>query len=437
MARLRDILGINERSAEYLRLNRKRARKRADDKLRTKRLLEKFDVPHPRLLGKLVRHKDVYKFDWSGVEGGFVIKPSQGLGGNGIMVIKKRELLSERKENDRPRWILMDGSTVDADDLQIHALDIVEGRYSRSNIPDRALVEERVKIHPKFRKLGKMGTPDVRVIVFNKVPVMAMLRIPTAESKGKANLHQGAIGLGVDITTGITTYGVYKDQRIKYFPGTSKKVNGIAVPNWNDVLLRAVKTQIASELGYVAVDMLIDEEKGPLVLELNDQPGLAIQIANMSGLKRRLERVEGLEVEDAEKGVKVAKTLFASRFASRVKALSGEKRKVGIFETVKIKVGKKKRVEVPAKIDTGAYSTSIDMKLAEELGLLKHENILWTKKFKSALGEQDRLVIRLVFWLQGKKIVTRAGLTNRKDLRRKVLVGRRDLKEFIVEPSEV
>ena len=430
MAKLRDILGINARSADYLRQNSKRARKRADNKLLTKRLLRLAQIPHPRLLSRLKNRKAVEKFNWPSLEGGFVIKPVQGFGGRGVLVVKK-------KLPDGEKWVAVDGKMISGADFKFHSLDIIEGRYSRNGLSDAAMVEERVKIHPKFRKLAIGGSPDVRVIVYNKVPVMAMLRLPTEESGGKANLHQGAIGLGIDMATGITTHGVYKDEPIRYFPDTDKKVNGIAIPFWNEILKLAIQAQTTSKLNFLSVDFLIDSEKGPLVLEINDQPGLSIQIANRIGLKRRLEQVEGLEVESAEKGVRIAKTLFASRFASRVRLAGAEKKVVGIFETIKIKTGKKKRVAVPAKIDTGALSTSIDERLAKELSLLTPENILLAKKFKSSLGEQERPVIRFVFWLGGTKIVTRASITHRKELRRMVIIGRRDLKEFLVDAADV
>src|SRR3989338_5215217 len=356
MARLKDILGINSRSAEYLSFNKKSARKRADDKILTKRLLRKADIPHPRLIKKFTKAKSVRNFDWKQIEGGFVIKPAQGLGGQGVMIIRKRI-------EEKDKWALAFGKQVGAEDLRLHALDIIEGRYSRNGVLDKVLVEERVKVHPKFRKLSVGGTPDVRVIVYNSVPVMAMLRLPTEESGGKANFHQSAIGLGIDMATGITTFGVYKDQLINKFVHTEKKVNGIVIPEWKKILTLAVETQRASKLVYLSVDLLIDEERGPLVLELNDQPGLSIQLANKAGLKKRLERVEGLEVETVEQGVNIGRTLFASKFAARVRATGVEKSVVGIFESVKIRVGKKERVVVPAKIDPGAYSTSIDGEL--------------------------------------------------------------------------
>jgi len=430
MARLNDILGINARSADYLAFNKKSARNKADDKVLTKMMLKKARVPHPRLLGILKNTGDVRDFNWSklSLAEGFAIKPVQGFGGQGIILIK-------RPAKEEGKFWTVDDKKVGVEDLKLHAQDIVEGKYSHNNLPDKAMIEERIKIHPKFKKLAVGGAPDVRVIVFNKVPVMAMLRLPTEESSGKANLHQGAIGLGIDIATGITTHGVYKNEPVKYFPDTNKKVNGISIPHWNKILLMAVKTQVVSKLKYLSVDMLIDEEKGPVVLELNDQPGLSIQLANMTGLKRRLERVEGLEVDDAEKGVKIGKSLFASKFANRVKFAGEEKPVVGIFERVYIRNGKKKWIEVQAKIDTGARSTSIDQSLALELGLLTPENVLWTKKVKNSLGIEERTLIALTMKLKNRVIRTRANLTNRTQLRRQFLIGRRDLKDFVVDPG--
>ena len=428
MVRLGDILGINARSAGYLKLNTKLARKRADDKLLTKKVLKIHKIPHPELLGILGSHRQVNNFDWEKLTGGFVIKPVKGFGGQGILLVRK-------SVKEPGKFLLPNNKRVTAEDLRLHALDIVEGRYSHNNLPDKAMIEERIKIHPKFKKLAVGGAPDIRVIVFNNVPVMAMLRLPTEESEGKANLHQGAIGLGIDMATGITTYGVYKNEPIKYFPESDKKVNGIAIPYWDKILRMAVQTQIASKLAYLSVDMLIDAEKGPVVLELNDQPGLSIQMANMQGLKKRLERVEGMIVNDAERGLRIAKTLFASDFANRVKILNQEKRVVKILDKVRLKPDHGKRVTIDVKIDTGAYSTSIDKKLAEKLGLLESSHVLMEKKFKSALGEEVRKLIEVDFYLKGKRIKTCASITSRSHLKYSMIIGRRDLKDFVIDTT--
>lgn len=431
MAQTRDILGINARSSYYLSLNKKDSRRLADSKLLTKQFLGKYKIPQPAQLGLLASSAEVETYDWLKLTEGFVIKPVEGLGGEGIMVIKKAA-------KNPGEWLLMDGRKISLADLKLHTRDIIEGRFSRNNLPDKALIEDRIKIHPKFAKIAVGGTPDVRVIVFNRVPVMAMLRVPTGESHGKSNLHQGAIGLGIDIATGITTHGIHRDGRIRYFPNTNKKVNGITIPNWTAVLETAVKIQFKRPgLAYFGCDILIDKDKGPVVIEINDQPGLSIQLANQAGLKRRLERVEGLEIDTVEKGVKVAKALFAAKFARRVGALAGEKQVIGIFEKIRIKPHKGRRVEIPVKIDTGAKSSSIDEELARELGLLEPEHILWEKRYKSSLGTEVRKVIEVDFKLKGKRVKARASITNRHGLRRRMLIGRHDLRDFIIEPSLV
>jgi hypothetical protein len=240
------------------------------------------------------------------------------------------------------------------------------------------------------------------------------------------------------MATGITTHGIHKDKRIRFFPGTSKKVNGITIPNWPDVLRTAVRVQFKRKgFGYIGCDILLDKEKGPLMIEINDQPGLQIQMANMAGLRRRLDRVEGLEVDTVEKGVKVSRALFAAKFANRVGPIAGDKQVVGIFERVKLKPHKGKRVEIKAKVDTGAMSTSIDKSAAEELGLLAPEHILWERNFRSSLGTERRQVIELDFKLKGKRVKARASITDRSNLRRKMIIGRRDLRGFLVDPSLV
>lgn len=429
MPNAKDILGINGRSEHYLRFNKKSSRKIADSKWLTKEFLAKFKIPHPETLGMLASYSEVEEFDWLSLTDGFVVKPVDGLGGQGIMVVKKPAKYAGE-------WQLMDGKKVTVSDLKLHIRDIIEGRYSRNNLPDRALIERRVKIHPKFLKFAVGGTPDVRLIVFNKVPVMAMLRVPTEESKGKSNLHQGALGLGIDMATGITTYGVWRDEPIKYFPGTKLKVNGILIPFWNEVLMTAVKVQFKRPgLGYFGVDVLIDKERGPMVIEINDQPGLAIQLANMAGLKKRLERVEGLEIDSIDKAVRVSKALFAAKFSRKVGPIGGEKQVIGMYEWIGIKPHQgKKREAIRVKVDTGARGTSIDENLAERLGLLRPEHVLWEKVFRSALGEESRKVIELDFKMRGRTIKAKASVTHRQGLRFPIIIGRRDLKGFVVNP---
>jgi len=183
------------------------------------------------------------------------------------------------------------------------------------------------------------------------------------------------------------------------------------------------------------VDIVLDKEKGPMVLELNARPGLSIQICNRAGLKRRLERVAGLNVRNIAHGIKISQSLFGSSFVDRV-AKDGELRMVSSFEPVKVKTGLKKpsKVELSAKLDTGAFRSSIDKATAKKLGLLNKNNILYYRHYRSSMGRGHRRpVIGLTFWLKGQKIVTAVNVTNRQALNKKFLIGRRDLKNFIIK----
>jgi alpha-L-glutamate ligase-like protein len=427
--KLHHILGLNSRSQNYsYPYNTPQGRKIARSKLLTKRILQRPGIPIPQIYAKFRNPRDVLEFNWSGLPESFALKPSKGLGGEGIIVIKK-------KSKDGVSWITTQRKKVITDDLKLHSLDILEGAYSVGNIPDYAYIEEYVGRHKRFRKYAYRGTPDIRIIVFNKIPVLAMLRLPTKESGGRANLHQGALGVGIDISTGITTKAIWHADPIKYKPGTKRKLNGIKIPNWTRILEIAVQCQMVSFLGYVGVDIVLHPEKGPMVLEINSQPGLQIQLANMTGLRKRLERVDELEVRDAQHGVNIAKAIFAGRFSDRVSAEEGIKI-LSIWEEIKIVAATSKKVKVFAKVDTGAWRTSIDTGLAKELGLLETKNVLWTRKIRTAVGREERPVINMSYYIAGRRVDTIASVSNRKHLRVPVIIGRRDLLGFLVSPSQ-
>lgn len=432
MAKARHVLGLNARNRLYLIYNTRRGRQIADSKLLTKKKLAKADLPTPKVLAVFKTADDVHQFPWESLPDNFVLKPASGYGGVGIIIVKK-------KAKWAGEWRLMDDSIIRTSDLRLRALDILAGQYSLHNLPDEAFVEERIKVSKLFQKYAFHGTPDIRVLVFNKVPVLAMLRLPTPESGGKANLHQGALAVGVDLATGITTYGVKTSgtsscQYIRHIPWTKKKINGLKIPNWNQILTLAVRCQEAiPSLGYLGVDIVFDKEHGPVILELNARPGLWIQSANQVRLKKRLERVEGLEVKDAEHGVRIAKALFAARFADRVMAEEGIKI-LNVEEEVKIRAADGKRIPVMARIDTGAFRSSIDRDLAKELGLLIPKNVLWKDRFRyrSVHGVRPRPVIGLTFWLAGRRIKSSASTANRSKMKHRILIGRNDLKGFLV-----
>jgi len=437
------ILGLNARTQLYsYRFNTRKGKKAADSKIQTEKILRRNDVATPKIFKKFRNPSDVFSFDWESLPDSFALKPSRGLGGEGIVIVKKRATKKEIKNNGDTRevkeksiWITTQRERVTVNDLKLHIFDILEGAYSIGSVPDVAFIQEYVGRHRVFRKFAYRGTPDIRIIVFRKVPIMAMLRLPTKESKGRANLHQGAVGVGVDLATGITTRAVWHADYIKRKPGSNKKLHGIKIPQWNLVLMTAVSAQIASGLSYVGVDVVLHPEKGPMVIELNSQPGLQIQMANRIGLRRRLDKIEDIEVLNAEHGVRIARALFSERFFDRVKMEEGIKT-INVWELVKVVDAKKNKHEIPAKIDTGAWRTSIDLEFANMLGLTFPENIIAKKKVKSQMGKNIRRFINLTFYLAGRRIKTVASLAKRGDMRVKMIVGRRDLSSFLVKSDE-
>lgn len=425
-----NILTMNARGWIYLRRNSSKSKKIADSKIKTKKALMKADVPVPKLVGLFKSTEEVDNFAWEKIENSFVVKPVSGYGGAGVILVRKRGKYAGE-------WFLMDGSRVNISDLRYHCYDILQGKYSFHSFPDQVLVEERIKIFGRFLRFTKSGTPDIRVIVFNNIPVMAMMRVPTEESRGRSNLHQGAYGLGIDMATGITTYGVLKDQPITRIYDLKRKkrvkVNGIRIPMWEQILRTAVRAQQAVPgLGYMGVDIVLDKDKGPMVLEINARPGLSIQVANRAGLRERLNRVDGINIRNPEHSINIARSLFGGSFVDKVNK-KGEVKFLSLLEVVKIRRADKKKGEILAKIDTGALRSSIDEKLARELGLLEKDNILYYRKYRSSLGKGHRRpVIGLVIWLKEEKIITSANVTDRSHLRSKLLIGRRDLKGFAI-----
>ena len=357
------LLGMNARNLSYIRpYNRKKAKRLADNKIMSKRVLGKAGIPVSKLIAKIKSIEELENFDWSVLPSSFALKPNRGFGGGGILVVYGK------KKNCDGIWIKADGSTINIEDIKSHVLNILDGAFSLSNTPDIAFFEERLTLLKLFKPYAYKGIPDIRVIVFNRIPVMAMLRLPTKESGGKANLQQGGIGVGIDLATGVTTTAVLgKGKIIDYVPGTRLLLSGIKIPYWKDILLLAVKAQEISGMGYLGADVAIDRERGPVFLEINARPGLSIQVANLSGLRERLERIKGLKIKTAERGVRVGRDLFGGEIEEEVEDISGRK-VIGTVEKIKL-VGKDgKEIEVEAKIDTGAHSSSIDIELARELG---------------------------------------------------------------------
>lgn len=291
----RGIMGINRRNADYvLKYNKRSLYPIVDDKIITKHRAIEAGIHVPELYGVIETEKEIEKLDQIiGEHSDFVIKPAQGAGGDGIMVI------ADRFEG---RYKTVSGKIVTHDELEHHISSILTGLYSLGGHRDRALIEYRVKPDPIFKSISYEGVPDIRIIVLMGYPVMAMLRLPTRQSSGKANLHQGAIGVGVDLATGITLRGTWLNNKIAKHPDTTNPVDGVQLPDWDGFMKLAAGCYELCGLGYIGVDMVLDETKGPLILELNARPGLNIQIANDCGLALRTHAIEAHLAELKERG---------------------------------------------------------------------------------------------------------------------------------------
>lgn len=283
--RRQGVLGINGRNADYtLRWNPRRCYPNVDDKLRTKELCHQAGIPTPQLLAVARHHFELRKlgpelarlFD-------FVLKPAHGAMGNGILVVRGRE---------GERFLAAGGRSVGLGDLLYHAAGIISGLYAIGGQPDAAMVEERLVVHPEMAAIATDGVPDVRVVVYRGVPAMAMTRLPTSRSGGRANIHQGAVAAGIDLGSGRTTHAIQQSRPTVTHPDSGEPLLGREIPGFKDLLSIAVRAADVTGLGYVGADLVVDARRGPVLLEMNARPGLMVQLANRSGILPRLRAVD-------------------------------------------------------------------------------------------------------------------------------------------------
>ncbi|MFH1547371.1 MAG: sugar-transfer associated ATP-grasp domain-containing protein [bacterium] len=494
------ILGINRRNVEYIRpYNNARAKKIADDKLLSKKILSRHGIPTAEIFKIIRNKKQLDTMDWSKLPKSFALKPNEGTGGSGIIVFygkQKSTRGGSASGRNETGWIRPDGSIMSISEIKTHVNNILEGQYSMGNKIDIAIIEERIINHPDLVPYSYRGVPDVRVIVFNSVPIMAELRLPTKQSDGKANLHAGGLGVGIDIATGITTIAIQRQSSnvlsdiyrlIDSTPDRNLPLRGIQIPHWREILEISVKCQRASGLGYAGVDIAIDRNKGPIVFELNARPGLAIQTANMSGLREKLERIKGLKIKDEKHGIRVAQNLFGGEVEDEVKLVSG-RQIIGLVEKtsfhpykdpeemIKINLKPTKKhdktkedLKVKVQVDTGIRRSIISQRLATRLGYteaLKHfDSFDFPSKFDSRedartvleqniekieshpqiidtviMNEEDciriRPVITVKFRVADQEIESNMAIAQSKSMPYPAVIGRNDLMNFLVDTSK-
>lgn len=407
------VLGINARNLLYIKpYNPKKAIKLADDKIKTKQFLSARNIPVPKLYGIIKDLAELEKFDFNALPNSFALKPNTGYGGEGIIpVTETRDGYYYTAGNQR----------YSRDELRDHIRDILDGRFSISNVSDFAFFEQYITADERIGKYSFEGLPDIRVVVHNLIPVMAMLRLPTRESRGKANLHLGAVGVGIDIAKGETTHISYKNHIIETLPDGLGPIKGLKIPFWDKILTIASNVQFITNLGYMAIDICLDKNSGPVLLEINARAGLGVQIANLAPLRKRLERIEGVKVGTPSKGVRIAKDMFGNTVEKEIAQVSG-KQVVGTMEKVEI-IQKHGTIRITAKIDTGKKISVLDEETAIKSGLLENTDDY----------DDEKSTLKLKFTLKNRRIHTIVDLEKIPGNEHKIIIGTRDLKDFLID----
>jgi alpha-L-glutamate ligase-like protein len=275
------ILGMNARNISYIgQYNQRKNYRLVDNKLLTKSAALARGIPVPQLYGTIEYQFQVKTLlDTLNSRDSFVIKPAQGSGGKGILVVTgRRGELFEKSS----------GAFIDEREIRRHCSNILAGLHSLGGRNDSAMLEALIDFDPVLKDYSFEGVPDIRVIVFRGVPVMAMIRCATHSSDGKANLHQGAVGVGIDIGSGQSLCAVQYSRLVTRHPDTNIAFDQLIIPHWQQVLELAASCASMTGLDYLGVDIVLDRRAGPMLLELNARPGLAIQVANQTGLRQRL-----------------------------------------------------------------------------------------------------------------------------------------------------
>jgi len=279
---LSQVLSMNRRNLSYIYPHNQRIHyPLADNKLATKQLLKHVDIPLTetyKVYGYFfeLKHLEADLSQYSD----FVIKPAMGSGGGGIIVIAG-------KNKNGKGWMGVNGRAYSTDDLKKHISDIIFGIYS-FGLHDEAIIEARIQQHPDINIISPYGLADVRIILCQHEQILSMIRLTTTESNGTANLHQGALGVGINIATGVTVNAVLKGKLVNKHPDSGVFLIGVKLPYWQDIIEAAIRVAKQSPLKYIGIDIAISDS-GPRLLEINVRPGLEIQNANADGMRKILE----------------------------------------------------------------------------------------------------------------------------------------------------
>lgn len=283
--RLIPLFGMNRRNVELVYAhNQRRHYPLADDKILCKEILAKVGVPlAPTIaIGRGLFEVDAVLATLREREG-FVVKPASGSGGDGIIVVGART---------EGGWRTAKGRDVPFHEMRQHLANITFGTFSKG-LEDRILIEERIEPHALYDAFWPDGVCDLRIIVLRGQPLLSMVRVPTRRSGGRANLHQGGIGVAVEIRDGVTYRAVSRGESVEIHPESGEPLVGRQLPDWDACVKVALLAASAVPLGYLGVDICVDRRWGPVLLEINARPGLEIQNICARTLGAALER-EGL-----------------------------------------------------------------------------------------------------------------------------------------------
>ncbi len=285
-------LSMNTRNRDYIDKYNPRQTFSRINKIGLKEIFQEQAIPHATTLLTIKERPQIQQFEEfllkESLSSGFVIKPANGYGGGGILLITGREDGVYKGAA---------GKLYSQQELLNHCRRILDGEFLASfthGNRDIALIERRVIPEPRLEGMYSEGLPDIRIIVFRGVPILAMTRLPTKESGGRANLKQGAVGAAIELATGRIYQAIFKGFRINRHPDTGRELIGYQIPSWQSILELASRAQISTGLGIAGVDVVLDEEDGPLVLEVNKRPGMEIQNITGRSLLQRLKLLESI-----------------------------------------------------------------------------------------------------------------------------------------------
>ncbi len=330
------ILWIHKRNNNYIKkFNPQKGIRLAKNKIKTKKFLYERWIPVPKTLFECKSESDRLQFDFTQIRSTqFVLKPNKWSKWEGIVIVQdmKRTTSAEQQYSwwDKIRGLdrkiilsgymfLIKGIWISEYELKKQMIGIFKGLYNQSHIHDTLLIEEKLIPWKGFELFCQYGLADIRIIMFNLVPTIAMLRVPTQESGWKANLAQWGIGLWVDIVTGKITSLYYQwESYHQDFPTEWMFLHNKKVPYRQEILQHSSNIQYFVNSGYLGMDWVITEH-GPKLLEINARSWLEIQNITGIPLLQIMKKIEDIDVTTPSKWLQISRTLFSTEKINELK----------------------------------------------------------------------------------------------------------------------